>query len=37
MVKLKKLSEIKPHNLTTIYGMPGKGKTKLISSLPGKF
>lgn len=36
MVKLKKLSEIKPHNLTTIYGMPGKGKTKLISSMPGK-
>ena len=36
MVKLKKLSEIKPHNLTTIYGMPGKGKTKLISSMSGK-
>lgn len=36
MVKLKKLSEIKPHNLTTIYGMPGKGKTKLIGTMSGK-
>lgn len=36
MVKLRKLSEVRPHNLTTIYGMPGKGKTKLISSMPGK-
>lgn len=36
MVKLKKLSEVKPHNLTAVYGMPGKGKTKLISSMHGK-
>lgn len=36
MVKLKKLSEIKAHNLTTIYGLPGKGKTKIIGSMVGK-
>lgn len=36
MVRLKKLSEVRPHNLTTIYGMPGKGKTKLIGTMPGK-
>lgn len=36
MVKISKLKDYKPHNLTAVYGMPGKGKTKLIAGMPGR-
>lgn len=35
-MKLKKLNEIKSHNLTLIYGTNGTGKTSIISSMPGR-
>lgn len=34
-MKLKKLSEVKLHTMTSIYGLPGSGKSSKINSLPG--
>lgn len=35
-MKLKKLSAVKLHTMTVLYGRPGSGKTSKINSLPGK-
>lgn len=35
-MKLKSLSAVKLHTMTTLYGKPGTGKTTFISSLKGK-
>lgn len=36
MVKVKKIGEVEPHSLTTIYGVPGSGKTSLIKTMQGR-